>query len=54
MILNSFKYLRIIKFVLDCEYWDRPPGLAPGVAHRFGSLPKLQANLAELQKRIYD
>ena len=29
MILNSFNYLKIIKFVLGCEYWDRPPGLAP-------------------------
>ena len=29
MILNGFKYLRIIKFVLVCEYWDRPPGHTP-------------------------
>jgi hypothetical protein len=30
--------------------WERA---SPGVARRFGSLPKLQSSLTELQKRIY-
>ena len=29
-------------------------GQVPGVARRFGLLQKLQANLVELQSRIYD
>jgi len=44
--------------ISDPRIFRLPPffemGQAPGVARRFGSLPKLQSNLAELQRRIYD
>lgn len=44
--------------ISDPRIFRLPPffemGQAPGVARRFGSLSKLQANLAELQRRIYE
>ena len=44
--------------ISDPRIFRLPPffemGQAPGVARRFGSLPKLQLNLAELQRRIYN
>jgi len=44
--------------ISDPRVFRLPPffemGQAPGVARRFGSPPKLQANLAKLQRRIYD
>jgi type I restriction enzyme R subunit len=44
--------------ISDPRIFRLPPffemGQAPGVARRFGSLQKLQANLVELQHRIYE
>lgn len=47
-----------VEEISDPRVFRLPPflemGQAPGIARRFGSLPKLQNNLTELQKRLYD